>query len=531
MELTANGASSDVATAAQDEERRLLCAETGPSDAGGRFGAFVRTVRAEPLLFRTLAGVVVGVVVGAVIHTAHNGPLPVVARDLVGLPGELFMRALKCMVTPLIVGSALSGVLTLQSTVERATAAKGIARRTLVLYAVSMLCSVSIGIACMSLFRPGRGVTLDQGGCGSHSPAPPAQSTPSVTGADALLNTLRSMVPSNIFSALVSGNVLGLITFSIFVAMAIGRGGSAQVEPCLAAVTAFNAIVARMVTAILTCMPVCIASLIASQIAGTCRPVALLESLSFFIAVYILGLLLHACVIIPLALRLVGGVSPSRIYAGAAPALATVFATDSSSATLPVTLMCCKERLRIPDYIVRRSLVLLVLERTELMLFFCVMRPAGRLRAYTSSHLSPISLLTDMTFAAQVLPLGTTVNMDGTALYEATAVLFISQVHGVQLGVVGTVVLALTATLAAVGAPAIPSAGTVTMLMVLQATGLEQFSGDIAVLLAVDWLLDRLRSMVNVIGDVACTVIVHSLTQRASGLPLDDTRQATHSSA
>ena len=173
-----------------------------------------------------------------------------------------------------------------------------------------------------------------------------------VKGSDALLNTLRSMVPNNIFSALVGGNVLGLITFSIFTALAIGQGGPEAVQPCLAAVTSFNVVVARMVNGILVCMPVCIASLIAGQVVGTCHPLALLSSLSFFIAVYILGLLLHAGVVIPLALRLVGRVSPRRVYAGAAPALATVFATDSSSATLPVTLMCCKERLRIPDYIV-----------------------------------------------------------------------------------------------------------------------------------------------------------------------------------
>ena len=463
VELTtaANGDSEE-----QDEER--LLDSTGPRPHEDRLTglrAFLRSMRAEPLLGRTLLGVAVGVVLGTIIHSARGGPLPPMARDLLGLPGELFMRALKCMVIPLIVGSALSGVLTLQQA-SHAQAAKGIARRTLILYALSMLCSVTIGILCMSLFRPGRGVSLDQGSCAGGAPVAPSTTT-SVSGADALLSTLRSMVPNNISAALVSGNVLGLITFSIFTAMAISKGGPEHVDASLAAVSAFNAVVARMVTAILTCMPVCIASLIAGQISGTCRPLALLSSLSEFIGVYVLGLLLHAGIVIPLALRFVGGVSPSRVYAGAAPALTTVFATDSSSATLPVTLMCCKERLKIPEYIV------------------------------------------DF-----VLPLGTTVNMDGTALYEATAVLFISQVHGVHLGLVSTVVLALTATLAAVGAPAIPSAGTVTMLMVLQATGLEQFSGDIAVLLAVDWLLDRLRSMVNVIGDVACTVIVHSLTER-----------------
>jgi solute carrier family 1 (high affinity glutamate transporter) protein 2 len=455
-----------------ERDRLLSSNETSsPSRGKQRWAALLRGIRAEPLLFQTLIGVVVGVVVGAVIHSARGRPLTGTGRDLLGLPGELFMRALKCMVVPLIVGSALSGVLTLQSTVANAAAAKSIAKRTLLLYAASMLCSVTIGILCMSLFRPGRGVVFGQA-CDGSSPTS-AAGGPVVKGSDALLNTLRSMVPNNIFSALVGGNVLGLITFSIFTALAIGKGGIEAVQPALAAVTSFNKVVARMVNAILVCMPVCIASLIAGQVVGTCHPLSLLSSLSFFIAVYIMGLLLHAGVVIPLALRLVGRVSPWRVYVGAAPALVTVFATDSSSATLPVTLMCCKSRLNIPDYIV------------------------------------------DF-----VLPLGTTVNMDGTALYEATAVLFIAQVHAVQLGAVGTVVLALTATLAAVGAPAIPSAGTVTMLMVLQATGLEQFSGDIAVLLAVDFILDRLRSMVNVMGDVACTVIVHSLTERQAARQL-----------
>jgi Na+/H+-dicarboxylate symporter len=106
------------------------------------------------------------------------------------------------------------------------------------------------------------------------------------------------------------------------------------------------------------------------------------------------------------------------------------------------------------------------------------------------------------------------INMDGTALYEAVAVLFIAQVHGVQLGAVGTAIVALTATLAAVGAPAIPSAGLVTMLMVLSAVGMDEYAPDIAVLLACDWLLDRCRSVVNVVGDVACCVLVHKMTER-----------------
>ena len=223
-----------------------------------------------------------------------------------------------------------------------------------------------------------------------------------------------------------------------------------------------------MIGGILRTTPVGIASLIAAQIAGTCRPLTLLSSLAAFIAVYLLGLIIHAGVLIPMVLRSLGGVRPSWFFRGAAPAMATVFATDSSSATLPVTIACCKDRLKLPPRIV------------------------------------------DF-----VLPLGTTVNMDGTALYEAVAALFIAQANNVALGPVDIVVVALTSTLAAVGAPAIPSAGLVTLLMVLDAVNLGQFSGQIAVLLACDWLLDRCRSVVNVVGDVACCVLVDRLTQRA----------------
>lgn len=369
------------------------------------------------------------------------------------------MRALKCMVLPLIIGSAFGGVLSLQGAVSSVQDAKGLVRRTLLLYLLSMQCAVFIGISCMTLFKPGRGVTLAADSCAKAGapPAPPPAPVMHLSPTAALLNTLRSCVPPNVVAALAGGNVLGLLCLSIATAVAIGKGEPATAAAALEAVTAFNAVIARMVTGILRCTPVGISSLIAAQIAGTCHPLTLLSRLSFFIAVYLLGLVLHAGVVIPAALRFVGRVSPLAVFRGALPAMSTVFATDSSSATLPVTLMCCTDRLKIPQHIVNF-----------------------------------------------VIPLGTTINMDGTALYEATAVLFIAQTHYVELGFVGTIIVALTATLAAVGAPAIPSgaclllqplfarltratatAGLVTMLMVLSAVGMDAFASDIAVLLAV----------------------------------------------
>ena len=132
--------------------------------------ALLDALRSEPLLGRTLFGVVCGVVLGAVVHAMHGGQLQSPAKDVLGLPGALFMQALKCMVIPLITGSAFAGTLSLQR--DAAKASRAIARRTLLLYFVSMQCAVTIGIVCMSVFQPGRGVVLSDA-CGSATGAPP----------------------------------------------------------------------------------------------------------------------------------------------------------------------------------------------------------------------------------------------------------------------------------------------------------------------------------------------------------------------
>lgn len=352
------------ADAESDDDAAALLPSARASEAVSRASLGTRLLRAlgrlrklaqeEPLLAQTMGGVVTGVALGSLINGANGGPVAAAPRELLGLPGELFMRALKCMVLPLIVGSAFAGVLNLQSSVSSARGARGLVRRTLLSYTLSMFCAVAIGITCMTLFQPGRGVALSNESCAkaNAAPAPPPAPVVHLSPTKALLDTLRSCVPPNIVAAMVSGNVLGLICLSIAAAVAIGMGEPASAAATLAAVTEFNAVVARMVSGILRCTPVCICSLIAAQIAGTCHPLTLLARLSYFIAVYLLGLALHAGVVIPAALRFVGHVSPLTVYRGALPAITTVFATDSSSATLPVTLMCCRDRLKIPEHIV-----------------------------------------------------------------------------------------------------------------------------------------------------------------------------------
>lgn len=258
----------------------------------------------------------------------------------------------RCVVVPLIVGSTFSGVLSLQVSIDPRLA-KGIARRTLVCYLISMQVAVATGITCMSLFRPGKGVDLSAsaascGGAASaaagKAAAPALPDAAPISGLDALVNTLRACVPTNVFAALASGNVLGLICVTIATALAIASQGDSQARSALSGAAAANAVIAKLVSWILATTPVCITSLIAAQIAGTCAPLRLLASLSYFVAVYLLGLLIHCGVMIPLAVKVVGRTSPAALFRGAAPAMSTVFATDSSSATMCGALLRTRGR-------------------------------------------------------------------------------------------------------------------------------------------------------------------------------------------
>jgi Na+/H+-dicarboxylate symporter len=188
----------------------------------------------------------------------------------------------------------------------------------------------------------------------------------------------------------------------------------------------------------------------------------MLGTLAKFVAVVIGTLLIHGVIILPLILFVFTGKSPLWFWKGAREALVTAFATSSSSATLPITLRCVTQHLHVKPEI-----------------------------------------------AGFVVPLGATINMDGTALYEAAAALFIANLAGIELNLAQQLIVAFTAMIAAIGAPGIPSAGMVTMVMVLQSVGLP--AEAIAILLPVDRLLDTLRTTVNVQGDMVGSLVVQKL--------------------
>lgn len=404
------------------------------------------------------------------------------AIALIGFPGDLMLRLLKMLVLPLVSVSIVSGVCSLrqadgggggggggQSSVRR------LARLAAVYYIVTTAVAIAVGIALVVAMHPGRGAPFDAiasgaGGCRKAHAKKVAQEAAGAQAqrkstTEALMDVARQVVPENVVGAAVDTNVLGLITFSLMFGLALSSLGS-PADALTKTIGVLNAAVQRMVMAALWVSPPGVGSLIAASILRACDLAGTLAALGLWVAAVLAGLALFAGLLLPLALWGATGRSPLAVARRFAQALVMAFGTSTNAAALPLAMQAAKE--------------------------------AG----------------CDEATVDFFLPLGMNVNMNGTALYEATTAIFIAQAHGVPLGASQLLVIAFTASLAAVGAPAIPSAGLVTMLIVLQAVSLDQYAPDLAVILALDWFLDRCRTVVNLLGDVYGVVLVDHLLQR-----------------
>lgn len=406
-----------------------------------------------PLHWQIALGMVVGWLFGLAIATLAGDEAAAVAEICQRL-GGIFLRLLKMVSVPLIVASLAAGVLGLGGT-------EGLGRmfsRTLVYYVATSMLAILTGIVLVNLIRPGIGTGL----------AVPAGQQPAAVAAvgviDMLFTQVESLIPANPLAALVEPNFLSIITFTLaFSIVALRCGGDVSRRVRAAAETGL-AVMMRMTSAIIRLAPLGVLFLVAAVTAT--QGVAMVRALGLYMLTVSLGLAIHAAFTLPAIVRLVARRDPRRFVRSMAPALLTAFSTASSNATLPLTLSCAEQR-------------------------------AG-VRNRTASF---------------VLPLGATINMDGTALYEVVAVLFIAQVHhGQSLPLSGQLAVALTALLASVGAAGIPHAGLVMMAIILQAVGLPAESQGM--ILAVDRLLDMARTAVNVWSDACGSAVIDALESR-----------------
>ncbi|PAA70161.1 hypothetical protein BOX15_Mlig005305g2 [Macrostomum lignano] len=425
------------------------------------------------LVTLTVLAVVLGIVVGLTTRLASPGERAIM---IVGFPGELLMNMLKMLIIPLIVSSLISGL----SSLDAKSSGK-MGSCALLYYFSTTIAAVILGIILVVIIHPGD-PEIKRKGTGEKITARRMPST-----LDSFLDLFRNMFPENLIEAcfrqtatetvdknvsyvnettnetlwsmeessqltmLWSTNVLGLVSFSIFFGLIIGQMGD-QAVLMVQFFNIMNEIVMRMVKVIMWYSPIGIFFLIVSKILLIKDLTSTAQSLGLYMLTVILGLLIHSCGTLAISFFLLTRRNPVVFFRGIFQAWITALGTASSAATLPITFRCLEENNGIDKRVTRF-----------------------------------------------VLPIGATINMDGTALYEAVASIFISQVNAFQLSFTQIIVVSFTATLAAIGAASVPSAGLVTMILVLSAVGLP--TDDISLILAVDWLLDRLRTSINVVGD------------------------------
>ena len=404
-------------------------------------------MRKTSLNAQILAGVLAGLLLGLGLSLLGKESTAAQAGLYIAeLVGTLFIDLLKMVMIPLVFTSIAVGVANLRAHRQMHKVWKA----TLGFFILSMALAITLGLTAANLVRPGAGLQLAM-----FQDAMQGFRAEQMALSDFFAHFLHSLF-QNPMAALAQGNVIAVVVFALLLGIALVVGGERYAN-ILILLQELLELMLMLVGWIMRLAPLGIMALLL-KLAAT-QDVALLATLVEFIVVVVTTTLLHGMVVLPLILYLVTGMTPLKFWRGAREALITAFATSSSSATLPVTLRCVEQHLHV-----KRDI------------------------------------------AGFVLPLGATLNMDGTALYEAVAALFIANLAGIELNFMQQMIVFLTAMLAAMGAPGIPSAGMVTMVVVLQSVGLP--AEGIAILLPIDRLLDTFRTAVNVEGDMVGSLVV-----------------------
>jgi Na+/H+-dicarboxylate symporter len=377
--------------------------------------------------------------------------------------GTVFVNLLKLLAVPLVLVSLVDGVTGLRD-LRKLSSMGG---RTLLIFLCTTVLAVSLGLGVVNIVRPGDYLSTER-----REDLKARFSTQTDQGFDNAqafkergpLSPLVDMVPDNLFHALSNNtSMLQVVFFALFMGVAIMSLPSDQTQSVRDLFGQLNRIVLLMVDYVMAFAPIGVFALIASLIADLAgndpaKALELLGALSVYALTVVLGLALMLLAVYATLVRVFGGLSPRRFFRVMSPAQLLAFSTSSSNATLPVNLECA-EKLGV---------------REEVRTF--------------------------------VLPLGATVNMDGTSLYQAVATVFIAQAFGTDLTWAQQLTIVLTATLASIGSAGVPGAGMVMLVIVLQSVGLE--SAGIALVVAVDRILDMMRTVVNVTGDAMTAVLV-----------------------
>ncbi len=415
----------------------------------------------KKLHWKIIIGLVLGLIYGVLAATMGWGGF----TDRWIYPfGKIFLNLLKLIAVPLVLASLVTGVASL-SDLRKLSRIGG---KTITIYLATTAVAVTLGLVIVNLMKPGHRVPedmrvrLQEVYKDDVATREAAADQASQRGP---LQPIVDMVPDNVYGA--AGDNSNMLQV-VFVALLLGVGliqvGREHAAPVLAVFEGINQVIIRLVDLIMLMAPIGVFGLIAgtiTQVAGEnlAQVLELLGALGFYCLAVVFGLIIHMLLTYGFLLKFFTPLSFRTFYGGMGPAQLVAFSTSSSGATLPVTMERCEEKLGVSEEV-----------------------------------------------SSFVLPLGATINMDGTALYQAVAAVFIAQSLGMGLGIGAQLTIVLTAVLASIGTAAVPGAGIIMLVIILEAIGVP--SAGIALILGVDRILDMLRTVTNITGDATVATVV-----------------------
>ena len=362
--------------------------------------------------------------------------------------GTLFLRALKMIIIPLVFSTLIIGV----ASMGKSSDLGRIAGKTLLFYLCTTIVAILIGVVLVNIFKPGVGASL-----------PVAEQVSGVAADADFVNMLINIVPANVFEDMAKGNLLPVIFFAIIFGIFITKSKDKNSETLLSFFNAVFEVIMKMTMFIISFAPFGIFAIVASMIAKEAGDLGklggILSSLGFYTAIVWIGCLIQGFIVLPACVYFLGKENPWRFIQKMSSPILTAFSTCSSGAALPIAMRDIEQKCGVSNKI-----------------------------------------------AGFALPLGATINMNGTALYEGVTVLFIAQVYGVDLSIAQQFLVVGTVMLAAVGAAGIPMAGIVMLSVVLTVVGLPL--EGVGLVLAVQQLCDMPRTAVNSFGDQCAAVVV-----------------------